>query len=148
MRLGSAYWRDLELSETPLVFAHASVVALLAAQMVKNLPAVQETQVQPPDPWVGKMPWRRKQLPNSSILAWKIPKTYRPRLRRWRRGSCPLTGWGEVSVTRRSVLVQHVGISECLKRQYRGKGCNKAVLLENSFIGEVHLTDDSWNGKL
>ena len=27
------------------------------------------------DPWVGKIPWRRKQLPPCSILAWRIPWT-------------------------------------------------------------------------
>ena len=30
------------------------------AQLVKNLPEMQETWV---DPWVGKIPWRRKRLP-------------------------------------------------------------------------------------
>ena len=77
--------------------------ASLVAQLVKNLPAVQETPVRF---WVGKFPWRRDQLPTpvflgvpggsdgkesacnaetwfqsleegmvtqSSILAWKIP---------------------------------------------------------------------------
>ena len=32
----------------------------LVAQMVKNLPAMQETRF---DPWVGKIPWRREWLP-------------------------------------------------------------------------------------
>ena len=30
------------------------------AQLVKNLPAMWETWF---DPWIGKMPWRRKRLP-------------------------------------------------------------------------------------
>ena len=34
--------------------------ASLVAQMVKNLPAVQETRV---PSWVGKIPWRREWLP-------------------------------------------------------------------------------------
>ena len=34
--------------------------ASLAAQMVKNLPAMQETRF---DPWVGKIPWRRVTAP-------------------------------------------------------------------------------------
>ena len=40
--------------------------ASLAAQMIRNLPAVQETQVPslpcppPRSPWIGKIPWRRK----------------------------------------------------------------------------------------
>ncbi|RJF55595.1 hypothetical protein D4Z76_09300 [Campylobacter coli] len=36
------------------------------AQMVKNLPAVQETWF---DPWVGKIPWRRK---------WQLAPVYLP----------------------------------------------------------------------
>ena len=34
--------------------------ASLVAQLVKNLPAMQETQF---DSWVGKIPWRRDRLP-------------------------------------------------------------------------------------
>ena len=34
--------------------------ASLVAQLVKNLPAMHETQF---DPWVGKIPWRRERLP-------------------------------------------------------------------------------------
>ena len=30
------------------------------------------------DPWVGKIPWRRKWQPTPSILAWKIPWTEEP----------------------------------------------------------------------
>ena len=40
--------------------------ASLVAQMVKNLPARQETQV---DPWVRKPPWRR---------AWQPPPVFLP----------------------------------------------------------------------
>ena len=40
----------------PLQHSQASLVA----QLVKNLPAVWETWV---DPWVGKIPWRRECLP-------------------------------------------------------------------------------------
>ena len=43
--------------------------------MVKNLPAKQEMQV---DPWVRKIPWRRKWQPTSSTLAWRIPWTEEP----------------------------------------------------------------------
>ena len=39
--------------------------ASLVAQMVKNLPPVQETWVQS---WVGKISWRRKQLPTPVFL--------------------------------------------------------------------------------
>ena len=40
----------------PLWYSWASLVA----QLVKNLPAKQETWF---DPWVGKIPWRRERLP-------------------------------------------------------------------------------------
>ena len=36
---------------------HYSWDSLMVAQMVKNLPAMQETGF---DPWVGKIPWRRE----------------------------------------------------------------------------------------
>ena len=39
--------------------------ASLVAQRVKNLPAMQETQF---DPWVEKIPWRRKWQPTSVFL--------------------------------------------------------------------------------
>ena len=41
--------------------------AALVAQIVKNLPAMWETQL---DPWVGKIPWRKAW---QSSLAWGIP---------------------------------------------------------------------------
>ena len=82
--------------------------AFLVAQLVKNLPAMQETSQF--DPWVRKIPWRRDRLPtpvflgfpgdsdnkkhacnagdqipwgkgtatHSSILAWRIPWTEEP----------------------------------------------------------------------
>ena len=40
--------------------------ASLVAQLAKNLPAMQKTQV---CPWVGKIPWRRKWLPTSVFLS-------------------------------------------------------------------------------
>ena len=49
--------------------------APLVTQMVKNLPAMQETRF---SPWVGKMPWKREWLIYSSILAWRIPWTEEP----------------------------------------------------------------------
>ena len=39
--------------------------ASLVAHMLKNLPAMQETRF---DPWVGKIPWRRKWQPTSVFL--------------------------------------------------------------------------------
>ena len=54
--------------------------ASLVAQMVKNLPAVQETQV-------GKIPWRRKWQPTpvflpEKSLRWRILMGYSPRGRK------------------------------------------------------------------
>ena len=45
------------------------------AQMVKNLPAMQETQVQPLS---QEDPLEREMATHSSILAWKIPWTEEP----------------------------------------------------------------------
>ena len=42
--------------------------ASLAAQLVKNLPAMQETWV---NPWVRKFPWRRKWQPTPVFLPGK-----------------------------------------------------------------------------
>ena len=39
--------------------------ASLVAQMVKNLPAMQEAIF---DPWVGKIPWRKEWLPTPVFL--------------------------------------------------------------------------------
>ena len=49
--------------------------ASLVAQMVKNLPAVQETQVQSLG-WED--PLAKGMTPHSSILAWRIPWTEEP----------------------------------------------------------------------
>ena len=45
------------------------------AQTVKNLPAVQETQVQPVD---QEEPLKKGMAAHSSILAWRIPWTEEP----------------------------------------------------------------------
>ena len=54
-----------------------SVGASLVAQLVKNLPAVQETCLQHRrcgfDPWVGKIPLENRKATHSSILSWRIP---------------------------------------------------------------------------
>ena len=42
------------------------------AQLVKNLPTLQETGF---NPRVGKIPWRRERLPTLVFLAWRIPWT-------------------------------------------------------------------------
>ena len=44
------------------------------AQMVKNLPAVQETQVR----FLGEDPLEKEMATHSSILAWSIPWTEDP----------------------------------------------------------------------
>ena len=49
--------------------------AFLMVQMIKNLPAMQETQVQPLG-W--KDPLEKGMATHSSILAWKIPWTEEP----------------------------------------------------------------------
>ena len=49
--------------------------ASLVAQSVKNLRAVQETGF---DPWVGKIPWRRKWQPTPVSLPGKISWTEEP----------------------------------------------------------------------
>ena len=41
----------------------------LVAQMVKNLPTMQENSF---DPWVGKIPWRREWLPTPVFLPGKF----------------------------------------------------------------------------
>ena len=43
--------------------------------MVKHLPAMQETWV---NPWVGKIPLEKEMATHSSILAWKIPWSEEP----------------------------------------------------------------------
>ena len=50
-------------------------LASLVAQMVRNLPAIQET-------WVrslgGEDPLEKEMAPHSTILAWRIPWTEKP----------------------------------------------------------------------
>ena len=49
--------------------------ASLVAQLVKNLPAVQETHVR----FLGQEdPLEKEMAPHSSILAWRIPWTEEP----------------------------------------------------------------------
>ena len=54
------------------MFLSQFIRASLVAQLVKNLPAMQETTCNVGDPgfdlWVGKIPWRRKWHPTSVIL--------------------------------------------------------------------------------
>ena len=49
--------------------------ASLIAQLVKNLPAMQETQL---DSWIGKIPWRRKRLPTPIFWPGEFHGLYSP----------------------------------------------------------------------
>ena len=52
-----------------------STQASLVAQVVRNLPAIQETQVQ----CLGwEDPLEKEMATHSSILAWRIPRTEKP----------------------------------------------------------------------
>ena len=54
-----------------------SIIVSLVAQLVKNLPAMQETWVQS----LGQEDLLEKEMPtHSGVLAWKIPWTEEPRL--------------------------------------------------------------------
>ena len=55
----------------PLQYSWASLVA----QLVKNLPAVQEIWVQS---WVGKIPWRRERLPTPVFWPGECHRLYSP----------------------------------------------------------------------
>ena len=54
------------------MFMSSTWSAFLVAQMVKNLPAVGETQVQS---LVQEDPLKKEMATHSSILAWRIPWT-------------------------------------------------------------------------
>ena len=57
------------------VLTHFSFLASLVAQMVKRLPAMQETRVQ----FLGwEDPLEKEMATHSSTLAWKIPWTEEP----------------------------------------------------------------------
>ena len=45
------------------------------AQLVKNLPAIQETWI---DPWLGKTPWRRERLPTPVFWPGEFHGLYSP----------------------------------------------------------------------
>ena len=47
----------------------------LVAQIVKNLPAMEETQVRSPD---QEGPLKKRMTTHSSILAWEIPRKEKP----------------------------------------------------------------------
>ena len=62
------------------IYTHISLCstpakASLLAQLVKNLPAMWETWV---DPWVGKIPWKRKRLPIAVFWPGEFHGLYSP----------------------------------------------------------------------
>ena len=57
------------------IHTHTNIWASLLAQMVKNLPAMWETQVQSLD-WED--PLEKGMATHSGILAWRIPRTEEP----------------------------------------------------------------------
>ena len=61
----SLWYKLVRKYDNPLTEYIHTIGASLLVQMVKNLPAMQETQL---DPWIGKIPWRRKWLPNPVFL--------------------------------------------------------------------------------
>ena len=90
----------------PLQYSWVSFVA----QLVNNLPAIQEMWL---DPWVGKIPWRRERLPTSvglensmGCIAHGVPKSWLDMTERLSLSFCcswrvavwewaSLVGWGK-----------------------------------------------------
>ena len=63
------------LEETAFLISSVMLRASLIAQSVKNLPAMQETQVQ----FLGREdPLDKEMVTHSSILTWRIPWTEEP----------------------------------------------------------------------
>ena len=63
------------LEETAFLISSVMLRASLIAQSVKNLPAMQETQVQ----FLGwEDPLEKEMATHSSILVWRIPCTEKP----------------------------------------------------------------------
>ena len=67
LKLWILFWRKTWLNALDSFFwpCYVACGAPLIAQLVKNLPAIQETWF---DSWVGKIPWRRERLPTP--LSW------------------------------------------------------------------------------
>ena len=59
------YWFIECLLYTGIIIQLCFLWASLVTQMVKNVPSVQETRF---DPWIRKIPWRRKWLPTQVLL--------------------------------------------------------------------------------
>ena len=78
----------------------------LVAQIIKNLPAVQETWIQYVGLWVQSLgpenPLEKEMATHSRILSWEIPQTEEA-------GGPP---WGSQSCTRLKQLSTHIGKKE------------------------------------
>ena len=59
---------NLSFPEAELFFLLKAVKGFPGSPLVKNLPAVQETQESRVQSWVGKIPWRRKWQPTAVFL--------------------------------------------------------------------------------
>ena len=57
-------------------YSHHPIIASLVAQLVKNSPAMQETPCF--NSWVGKIPWRREQLPTPVFWPREFHGLYSP----------------------------------------------------------------------
>ena len=78
-----------EENGTQLLTSLQKVRASLIAQLVKNLPAMQETQVR----FLGREdPLEKEMAAYSNILAWRIPRTEEP-------GRLLSMGWQELDTT-------------------------------------------------
>ena len=71
--------RGIFLQSLNCANVHKSQALFSVAQTVKNLPAVQETQLLP---LCGESPLEKGMPTHSSFLAWRIPWTQEPRGRR------------------------------------------------------------------
>ena len=69
------------------------------AQMVKNLPTMQETWF---DPWVGKIPWRRK---------WQPTPIFLPEEFHGQRSLAGYNSWGHKESDMTEQLILHFSVS-------------------------------------
>ena len=73
------FTQKVSLKLSSLLHIYTTIWASLMGQWVKNLPAMQETCRRPRfNPWVRKIPWRRKRQPIPVFLPRKIPQTEEP----------------------------------------------------------------------
>ena len=88
--------QHFKISTKPRSLPPGSHQAALVAEMVKNLPAMQETRVRP----LGQEdPLEKEMATHSDILAWRIPWTEEP-------GGLQSMGWQRVGMTERLTQIQ------------------------------------------